>query len=68
MTGKGQIEFNTLESAMEALPKLHGRIARNGSRILLSYSRPRRSGNAVKSRSEITEFLLRQPNKPEFAP
>jgi hypothetical protein len=43
LSGNGYIDFKTLEYASAALPQIHGRVAKNGSRILVSYSRPRRS-------------------------
>jgi RNA recognition motif-containing protein len=55
-SGNGHIEFDTLEHARDALPRLHGRLARNGSRLLLSYSRPRR--NVIKHDENLVSKII----------
>lgn len=68
-TGNGHITFNTLQHASEALPKLHGRVAKNGSRLLLSYSAQRKQLIKVRrSRDNNEEFLPWQSSSTEFAP
>lgn len=68
-TGNGHITFNTLQHASEALPKLHGRVAKNGSRLLLSYSAQRKQLIKVRrSRDNNEEFLPWQSSSTENAP